>query len=412
MVFVSGPCALKLNNIFKFGSGGYTRGSRRRDIATPGCSGPARRLAWTLSLPALAAVLLGTCPACRRPPEPSQQAVVVYTSVDDVFAREVLDRFERDTGVTVKLLTDTEAGKTTGFLRRLQREAAQPRCDIWWSSEVFGTVELSGGTDGSIEQGTERGPGLEHDGAKPVQSAPVAVGLFEPYTSPAAADIPPAWKDPQQRWTGLAARARVLAFNTNRLSASDLPRTWQELAEPRWANRLAFANPQFGTTRGHVAAMYAAWGPEQTRAFLQALRDNGTQIADGNGHAVRLVASGAVDLCATDTDDVWVAQARGEPVDLVYPRLTPDGPIVWIPCSVAVVRGGPNPAAARRLFDYLVSAEGERMLAQSESRNVPVRAAVREALKISEPWPEPLDYQRIAEVLGPATEMSREILTR
>ncbi len=258
---------------------------------------------------------------------------------------------------------------------------------------------------------------MEHEARASAKSEPEApararAGLFEPYASPAAADIPPAWKDPDQRWTGLAARARVLAFNTTRLSADQLPRTWRELSDPRWAARLAIANPQFGTTRGHVAAMYAAWGPEETRAFLQGLRDAGTQIADGNAHAVRLVASGAADLCATDTDDVWAAQARGEPIGLVHPRLTPDGPIVWIPCSVAMVRGGPNPAAARKLFDYLVSADVERLLARSDSRNVPVRPALCTELNLPPPWPEPLDYARIAAMIEPATDLSREILLR
>jgi iron(III) transport system substrate-binding protein len=412
MVFVSGPCTQKLNKAGNFspaaGSAGGVRELRRSAAENTRRAGLKRHAPRFLGAAGVAAILLGTCWGCGPAPQSGPPSVVVYTSVDDVFARQILGRFEGDTGIAVKLLTDTEAGKTTGFLRRLQREAAQPRCDLWWSSEVFGTIELA--RDGaSNAAGPE--PESRRAGTATATLAPTT-GLFEPYDSPAAADIPPAWKDARHRWTGLAARARVLAFNTSRLSPAELPRTWHELAEPRWASRLAIANPQFGTTRGHVAALYAAWGPEKTRAFLQALRDNGTQIADGNGHAVRLVASGAADLCATDTDDVWSAQARGAPLDLVYPRLTPHGPIVWIPCSVALVHGGPNPQAARKLFDYLVSADAERMLAESDSRNVPVRPALRKELKTAEPWPEPLDYARIAKVLEPATEMSREILTR
>ena len=325
-------------------------------------------------------LLIGLVGCRRESSDADSTTVVVYTSVDQRFARQILDQFEQQTGIDVQPLFDTEAGKTTGFLRRLQREAARPRCDVWWSSEVFGTIELA------------------------------RRGILEAYESPAAADIPSAWKDREGRWTALAARARVLAFHSQRLAREDLPGTWRELANPRWAGRLAVANPQFGTTRGHLAALLEAWGSEETRAFLQALHDAGVQIADGNAHAVRLLASGAVDLCMTDTDDVWVAQRRGETVDLVYPRLAPGGPVVWIPCSVARIRGGPHPAAAEKLVDFLVSAAVERALAESDSRNVPVRAGLREELGLSGPVPEPLAFERVADALPDAARLARDIL--
>ena len=342
-------------------------------------SAPSRLLAATI-----VALLSGAPFGCSRPSAapPAQATVVVYTSVDERFALEIVALFEQQSGIRVDLLPDTEAGKTTGFLRRLQREASRPRCDVWWSSEVFGTIELA------------------------------RAGVLEPYESPAAADIPAAWKDPQRRWTALAARARVLAFNTGALTSDEVPTVWSELAKPNWASRLVIANPQFGTTRGHLAAMLASWGPEPTYKFLQGLHDGGAQIADGNSHAVRLVASGAADLCMTDTDDVWVAQDRGDTIDLVYPRLTPDGPIVWIPCSVARVSGGPNPESAKKLIDFLVSAEVERALARSDSRNVPVRPALRAELALDGPAPEALEFDRVADALPDAMRMAADILLR
>lgn len=354
--------------------------------------GPARRPGCAA---AFACVVLFSTFGCERTPPPE---VVVYTSVDQEFAQKILAEFEKKTGIRVAALYDTEAGKTTGFVRRLQQEAARPRCDVWWSSEVFGTIELA------------------------------RLGVFEPYESPAAADIPPAWKDAEHRWTGLAARARALAFNPQRLKREELPQTWRELAQPQWAKRLMLANPQFGTTRGHVAACFAYWGEPAARSFLQTLRDVGVKPADGNSQAVRLVVAGAADLCMTDTDDVWVAQQRGEPVDLIYPRLdtTPDSPVLWIPCTVAKVKGGPHSDAARKLIDFLVSAEAERLLAQSDSRNVPVRPALRKeiqrpsqpsgpqtpASQPQTPEPEPLDYNRVADALPDAMRLAREILLR
>ena len=335
------------------------------------------------ALATLSAVLLamGGCDSSSSSRRPVNK-VIVYTSVDEPFARGILAEFERASGLRVESLFDTEGGKTTGFVRRLEREKVNPLCDVWWSSEVFGTVELA------------------------------RRGVLSPYESPAAADIPSRWKDGAHRWTGLAARARVLAFDTRKFKAGDLPQTWRALSEPALLGRFAYANPQFGTTRGHVAAMFAFWGVDPATKYLQLLRDSHALIADGNGHAVRLVASGAADLCMTDTDDVWVAQGRGEPIDLIYPRLDDGLPPLWIPCSVALVAGGPNPEGAKKLIDFLVSAQAERLLAASDSRNVPVRPELFDELKMNSLRPEPLDFDRIADALPEAMNAAREILLR
>jgi iron(III) transport system substrate-binding protein len=331
---------------------------------------------------ALAVLAIGSA-GCERSGTPT---ATLYTSIDQPFAEQIVADFQRTSGIHVDVVYDAEAGKTTGFLRRIEREKDRPRCDVWWSSEVFGTIELA------------------------------RAGLLESYDSPAAADIPPLWRDRENRWTGSAARARVLAFDPRRFRVDELPQTWRALAEPRWAKELALANPLFGTTRGHFAAMLAFWGDAPFEQFVQNLRDAAAQLADGNNHAVRLVANGAAGLCMTDTDDVWVMQARGGTLALLYPRIEENGPPLWIPCSVALVKNAPHPDSARKLIDYLVSAAAERALAKSESRNVPVRPAVRAELaaelKFDGRAPEPLDFERIADSLSASGRIVREKLVR
>jgi iron(III) transport system substrate-binding protein len=315
------------------------------------------------------------CGGCQRPPNSS---VVIYTSVDQKFAQRILADFERQTGVHVMAVYDSEAGKTTGFLRRLVRERSRPRCDVWWSSEVFGTIELA------------------------------REGLLEPL--PGELQLPQHWRAANGTWAAFAARARVVAVNPNRCKVDAIPNTWRGLADAPILSRLAVANPQFGTTRGHVGAMFAYWGNEAATAYLQKLRDASVAIADGNAHAVRMLAAGRADLCWTDTDDVWSAQRRGEEIELVYPRLDEDAPVIWIPNSVALVAGGPNVANGRRLAQFLVSEQVERALFESDSRNVPVRPALREAVGYEGPEPEPLDFERVVDALPEAMRVARRIL--
>ncbi len=313
--------------------------------------------------------------------------VVVYCGVDEAVGRQVLDAYKARTGAEVSVIYDSEAGKTTGLVQRIIREAqaGRPRADVFWSSELFNTILLA------------------------------RMGLLEPYESPQAADIPSRFRDGEHRWTALAVRARVLAFDPRQTAESQLPTRWEALADGDFAKRSAIANPLFGTTRGHVAAMFALWGSNRAKAFLTRLRDGGVQVVDGNSATVRAVIAGRSAFAWTDTDDVFAARRGGESngvsLEMRYLDMGGGGTLL-IPCSVAMIHGGPNAAAARSLVDFLVSAEVERMLAQSEARFVPVREALRTELSV--PWPAEtvVDFNAVADAMADADAAVREILIR
>jgi len=307
--------------------------------------------------------------------------VVVYCSVDETFGRMVLQRFEAQTGIAVRAVFDSEAGKTTGLVKRIRIEADDPAADVLLSGEVFHTILLA------------------------------RAGSLEAYEPPPAHDIPARFKDPKHRWTGIGLRGRVLAFDAGRVGADQLPRGWEELAEPRYASRLAFANPLFGTTWGHVAAMFALWGEQRGRAFLTGLRDAGGRMVDGNSAAVRAVLAGQADYAMTDTDDVRLARAAHPSLDQRYLDLG-DGGTLLVPSSVAIIRNCPHPETARRLADFLVSAEVERLLAGSASGNIPVRASLRDELKMELPPSTGVSYDAVADAMAPAAAAVREILIR
>jgi len=309
--------------------------------------------------------------------------VTLYCSIDESFARTILGTFRAETGIDTKIVFDSEAGKTTGLVKRIMTEArgSGARADVFWSSELFGTIALA------------------------------RAGLLEPYEPPSAADIPKRFHDAGHLWTATAARGRVIAFDPARMSADALPTRWEQLAEKRFSGITTIANPLFGTTRGHVAAMFALWGADRGRAFLTKLRDGGVMISDGNSAAVRAVMSGRAKIAATDTDDVWLARRGGASLDLRYLDMG-DGGTLMSPCSVAVIKGGGHDEAARRLVDFLVSARVERMLAASDSRNVPVRARLRETMHI--PWPTEtsVTFDAVADALPQSDRAVREILIR
>jgi iron(III) transport system substrate-binding protein len=273
----------------------------------------------------------------------SRPEVVVYTSVDQPFSEPVFQAFEKQSGVTVRTVYDTEETKSTGVLNRLIAEARSPQADVFFSGDPVRPQVL------------------------------IKRGLVEPYFSPQAVEIPAQFRAEDGSWTGSAARARILLVNKRRVPRDQMPHSVRDLADPRWKGQTAMANPLFGTTTMHVAAMFSVWGPHRGRVFLDALKANEIRVASSNGEVKRLVVAGEVAFGLTDTDDANEALKNGADVEVVYPDQEGDGTLV-MPTAVVLLRG-PNPENGRRLFDFLVSPEVERMLAASAA-HMPLRAGV------------------------------------
>ena len=319
---------------------------------------------------------------------PSAERVVVYASVDDVVARPILDVFEKETGIRVEMRGDSEATKTTGLVQRLRAEQERPRADVFWSSEVFLTIQLA------------------------------REGVFRPFDDPTVADWPERLRDKDHLWHAFAQRARVLAYNTKRVRAEDAPHMLLELSDPRFRNRIVMARPQFGTTRGHMAAISTIWGDDTMLWWLEQVRNNGLRLADGNSTVVRMIAKGEVDVGLTDTDDVWAAQREGWPVAFNYAEHDGTssgrpvrGSVLTIPNALALIKGGPHPENAEKLAAFLLSERVERMLAESDSHNVPIRPAL--AAEFPEyAVPDPLDvpYGEIADHMDAAMRACDEVL--
>ena len=240
---------------------------------------------------------------------------------------------------------DTEETKSTGLANRLVAEQARPRADVFWSNEPVRTLVLK------------------------------SKGVLAPYRSPSAQGIPPALVDPDGFWTGFSARIRVIAYNTKLVKPENAPQSVFDLADPKWRGQVAIADPRFGSTSFHVAALYAFAGDEKMDDFFRRLKANGVRIVDGNSVVRDMVARGEVKVGLTDTDDVNVAMEDGQPIGMVLPDRNGLG-VPVMPNMTSLVANAPHPDEGKRLIDYLLSPDVERMLAQSEAVQIPLHAGV------------------------------------
>lgn len=203
-----------------------------------------------------------------------------------MFSEPVLKDFERETGIEVKAVYDTEETKSTGVMNRLIAEKNNLQADVYWANEPIRAEVLK-----------QR-------------------GIAEPYFSPNAKEISAAFKDPDGNWTGFSARARVLIVHKR---LTDKPDSILAYTDPRWKGRAVIANPLFGTTTAHVAALFLAWGEERARKFMNDLEENATKISTSNGESADLVAKGEVDFGLVDSDDAVNRMRQGKPVDMICP---------------------------------------------------------------------------------------------
>lgn len=368
---------------------------------------PLSRRRFTLAATGLAAAAaVGGARALAR--IRGERRVVCYTSADSVYARVMFAAFTKATGIEVDAVMDTEATKTTGLVQRLMTEHAssqtRTRCDVWWSSEPFGTIRLAaaGVLDETIapraEEHMKRGGG---DG------------------------WPATLRATDRTWYGFASRARVFVYNTRFVKTEDAPRTLGALLRPEFKGRVAIARPQFGTTRGHFGALVQQFGREAFEKWLVALKANGLRVLDGNATVVSSVARGECRVGLTDTDDVFAGQREQWPVELAWeqpappapaaappagPELPPIGPML-VPSTLALVKGGANRTEAVELVEYLLSPPAQRVLAETDSRNMPLDPALREEFKkYDAPHPARLDLHAVAAKIDEAMAICSRVL--
>jgi iron(III) transport system substrate-binding protein len=127
------------------------------------------------------------------------------------------------------------------------------------------------------------------------------------------------------------------------------------------------ANPRFGTTGTHFAALLTVWGEAEFRRWLRALHDNDVAVLPGNAQVRESVVSGRYALGLTDTDDAVEALADGAPVQILFPDQT-----LLIPNTVALVTHAPHAQSGARLADYLLSSAVEAALARGRGAQLPL----------------------------------------
>ena len=298
--------------------------------------------------------------------------IVVYVSEDQVFSEPILKDFERDTGIRVMAVFDTEETKSTGVMNRLISEKDNPQADVYWANEPIRAIVLK------------------------------QKGISEKYFSTNAEGIPANFKDQHGYWTGFSARARVLVVSRDGL-INQTPTSIFAYTDERWRNKGVVANPLFGTTTSWVTALFTIWDKDKAKIFMEEMKQNGTKISTSNGESTMLVANKEFVFSLVDSDDATNAIRDGKPVRQVYPDQEEGGlGCLVLPNAAVLIKGGPNPENGRKFIDYVLSSQTERKLAFADCAQIPLHGGVEtpeDVIKIEELRTMQVDFETVAKKL-------------
>jgi iron(III) transport system substrate-binding protein len=262
-----------------------------------------------------------------------QQKLLVYTSMTESLLGEMKVAFSKK---YPHIELDYQNGGTARLMSKLasERNSGTVLADVLWTSDVMDFYHLK------------------------------SQGALLAYRSAEIAALVNPFADYDGSFSATRLVTLGMAFNTR--FVRDAPKTWQEATKPTFKDAYGLANPALsGMAYMSVAMLARAFG----WSYFEALHANGAKVGKGFTSLLDETASGDPLGCLAIDAMVLEKIDRGATLALVYPA-----ELIVIPSPIGIVKGGPNNEAAKIFIDFVLSHEGQTILANEGM--LPVRPDV------------------------------------
>ena len=283
--------------------------------------------------------------SCNRSSNPAARRLLVYTPHGQDLLRESIALYKaQHPDVDVQFL---DMGSRE-ILDRVRVERNRPQADLWWGA-AHTTFQTAAEED-----------------------------LLAPYRPTWAEHVPSSSHDSQDRWYGTYQTPEVIVYNSEAVKAEDVPKDWDDVLDPKWRDKIIIRNPNpSDSMRAIFGAMiwrfYKDSGTtDQGFDWLRRLDANVHEYtADGTMLMQKLVRrEGLISLW--NLPDVWIyKEQKGFPVGYVFPA----SGVPVILDGIAIIRGGPNEAEARRFYEFVTTTDS-LVLAAKKYYRMPVRTDI------------------------------------
>jgi iron(III) transport system substrate-binding protein len=271
----------------------------------------------------LLAVALGACS--------SGDSLTLYSGRAEVQVKPLLEEFTKATGIKVS----ARYGASAELAAQIAEEGSGSRADVFWAQDA--------GALGSVDK----------------------LGLFGPLPAEAVASVDKKFRAPDDLWTGLSGRARVVVYDPRKVPAAELPASVFDLTQPKWRGRIGIA-PTNGSFQSFVTAMLITVGEPRTKAWLDGIKANNPKTYPSNDLIVKAANDGQVDLGLVNHYYLFQLQSEIGADKVVarnhYTAGTDPGALVNV-AGVGILKSGKHQADAARLVEYLLSEPAQRHFA-------------------------------------------------
>ena len=305
-----------------------------------------RRIASLAMALALTAALLAGCGNSSS--SGSGQSITLYNGQHEQTTDSLVESFEKQTGIKVNVRNDDE----DTLADEIVTEGSNSPADIVY---------------------TENSPALEYLQDK---------GLLAPVERSTLAHTPSKWNSPQGDWLGVSARVSVLIYNPSLISASELPSSVTELANPKYSGKLAFAAGE--TDFQPIVTSYAhTYGEAAALKWLEAIKSNaGSHVYPDNETIADEVNRGAVAFGVVN-QYYWYrmrAELGASNVTSKIAYFAPRNPGYVLDISSAgILKSSKHKADAQKFLAFIVSRQGQEIIAHSISFEYPIASGVSTA---------------------------------
>jgi iron(III) transport system substrate-binding protein len=264
------------------------------------------------------------------------QSVTLYTAGPDGLAKAIAKSFTDKTAIKVDVYQATSGD----VLARLEAEKAKPRADV--------AVLASWGEGLTVRKR----------------------GFVDAYSSPEAKKLRPLWSD-----GGLAAQggaALALILNSDEVKKEQQPQSWFDLATPFWKDSLTMPDPTLSGSAAEFIAVFVQIHGDKAWKLFEDVARNGLSVPGPNNAALNPVLTGAKKGTIAGVDYITFGQiAKGEKLAIHYPK---EGTVVALRPTF-VQQGAPHREEARKLLDFMLSEEGQTLVAKTFL--IPARSDIR-----------------------------------
>ena len=264
--------------------------------------------------------------------------LVVYSSVDEENSKVILEAFTKSTGIKVDMIF-LSSGPA---MSRIEAEKANPQADVWFGA-----------------------PNENHIIAK-------ERGLTEPYVSPEAKDLAPAFKDADGYWHAFYMNPLGFGVLTRELEKENkpVPRTWKDLLNPAYKGMIQMPSPQSsGTSYALVLTLIELMGEDEAFKFMKELNPNIQTYTQSGTAPSKNLAIGETQIAIQFTPAFLKLLDEGFPIGVIFP----DEGVGFEAAAVSVLKGTKNMEQAKALVDWIIGQKGQQAIVDAKTYFFPVR---------------------------------------